>query len=103
MTMNDELRDYLTGIASAQISLFGLLVDHLEREGILDKSKLSGELQNIMKISEHSEKPLQRYQAMVFDQVINWLASGKPQWTPVVIQGDGQPHPDSDRQNAVQG
>lgn len=101
--MNDELRDYLTGIASAQISLFGLLVDHLERAGALDKAKLSEELQSIMKISESSEKPLQRYQAMVFDQVISWMATGKPQWTPVVIQADGRPTPGKDQQGAQPG
>ena len=87
--MNDELRDCVTGIASAQVSLFGLLVDHLEREGVLNKSKLSAELQNIMRLSEQAGRPLQRYQGMVFDQVVAWMAQDKPTWTPIVIEGDG--------------
>lgn len=102
--MTSELHEYMTGIASTQISLFGLLVDHLEREGVLDKSKFAGELRNIVELSQQSEKPLQRYQAMIFDQVIGWMAKKEHHWTPVVINGkDNSASAEKIRQSAPLG
>lgn len=84
----EDLSSCIAGLASAQISLFGILFKHLEnRLGGEIKHDFAGELSRIMAIAEQSGQPIQPFQRIVFEHVADWLKSPERSWTPIVIDG----------------
>ena len=86
--MNQELNTFVTGLASAQISLFGILFRHLDNhlgDGI--KRDFADELGRIMAVSAQKGEPLPPGQRVIFEQIVEWLKSSERGWTPVVIEG----------------
>lgn len=84
----DDLSNCIAGLASAQISLFGILFKHLEnRLGGEIKRDFADELSRIMTIAEQSGQPIQPLQRVIFEHVGDWLKSPERGWTPVVIDG----------------
>lgn len=86
--MNQDLSNCIAGLASAQISLFGILFKHLDaRLGGEIKRDFADELGRIIAISEQSGQPIQPIQRIVFEHIADWLNSSERGWTPVVIDG----------------
>ena len=86
--MNQDISNCIAGIASAQISLFGILFKHLdERLGGEIKRDFADELGRIIAISEQSGQPIQPIQRIIFEHIADWLKSSERGWTPVVIDG----------------
>jgi hypothetical protein len=86
--MNPELNHCITGLASAQISLFGILFKHLGVHlGDEIKRDFADELSRIMAISAQSGEPIQPCQRVIFEQIVDWLKAPERGWTPVVIEG----------------
>ena len=86
--MNQDLSNCIAGLASAQISLFGILFKHLEnRLGSEIKNDFADELSRIIAISEQSGQQMQPLQRIVFENIADWLKSSERGWTPVVIDG----------------
>ncbi|BCB17324.1 hypothetical protein [Bosea sp. ANAM02] len=84
----DDFSNCIAGLASAQISLFGILFKHLEnRLGGEIRRDFADELGRIMAISEQSGQPIQPMQRIVFQNIADWLQSSERGWTPVVIEG----------------
>ncbi len=87
MNQND-FSNCIAGLASAQISLFGILFKHLEnRLGGEIRHDFADELGRIIAISEQSGQPIQPMQRIVFQNIADWLKSSERGWTPVVIDG----------------
>jgi hypothetical protein len=86
--MNQDLSNCIAGLASAQISLFGILFKHLEnRLGSEIRRDFADELGRIIAISEQSGQQIQPLQRIVFENIADWLKSSERGWTPVVIDG----------------
>lgn len=86
--MNQDLSNCIAGLASAQISLFGILFKHLEnRLGSEIRRDFADELGRIIAISEQSGQQIQPLQRIVFENIADWLKSSERGWTPVVIEG----------------
>lgn len=86
--MNQDISNCIAGLASAQISLFGILFKHLEnRLGGEIKRDFADELSRIIDISEQSGQQIQPCQRIIFEHVVDWLKSSERGWTPVVIDG----------------
>ena len=86
--MNQDLSNCIAGLASAQISLFGILFKHLEnRLGSEIKNDFADELSRIIAISEQSGQQIQPFQRIIFEHIADWLKSSDRGWTPVVIDG----------------
>jgi|GEM_PF-2509076 len=86
--MNQDISDCLAGLASAQISLFGVLFKHLEnRLGDEIRRDFADELSRIIDISEQSGQQIQPFQRIIFEHIADWLKSSERGWTPVVIDG----------------
>lgn len=86
--MNQDLSNCIAGLASAQISLFGILFKHLEnRLGGEIKRDFAEELSRIIDISDQSEQQIQPCQRLIYEHIIDWLKSSERGWTPVVIDG----------------
>lgn len=84
----DDLSTCIAGLASAQISLFGILFKHLEnRLGSEIKRDFADELGRIMDIAERSGQPIQPFQRIIFTHIADWLKSPDRGWTPIVIDG----------------
>ena len=84
----DDLGTCIAGLASAQISLFGILFKHLEnRLGSEIKRDFADELGRIMDIAEQSGQPIQPFQRIIFEHIADWLKSPERGWTPIVIDG----------------
>lgn len=84
----DDLSNCIAGLASAQISLFGILFKHLEnRLGGEIRRDFADELGRIIDISEQSGQPIQPCQRVIFEHIVDWLKSSERGWTPVVIDG----------------
>ncbi|MCR4521970.1 MULTISPECIES: hypothetical protein [Bosea] len=84
----DDLSTCIAGLASAQISLFGILFKHLEnRLGSEIKRDFADELGRIIDISEQSGQPIQPFQRIIFEHIADWLKSPERGWTPIVIDG----------------
>ena len=84
----DDLSTCIAGLASAQISLFGILFKHLEnRLGSEIKRDFADELGRIMDIAEQSGQPIQPFQRIIFEHIADWLKSPERGWTPIVIDG----------------
>ncbi len=84
----DDFSNCIAGLASAQISLFGILFKHLEnRLGSEIRRDFADELGRIIAISEQSGQPIQPMQRIVFQNIADWLKSSEHSWTPVVIDG----------------
>jgi len=84
----DDLSNCIAGLASAQISLFGILFKHLEnRLGSEIKNDFADELSRIMTVAEQSGQPIQPFQRIIFEHIADWLKSSERGWTPVVIDG----------------
>lgn len=84
----DDLNTCIAGLASAQISLFGILFKHLEnRLGSEIRRDFAEELGRITDIADQSGQPIQPFQRIIFEQVADWLKSAERGWTPVVIDG----------------
>ena len=72
----DDLGTCIAGLASAQISLFGILFKHLEnRLGSEIKRDFADELGRIMDIAEQSGQPIQPFQRIIFEHIADWLKS----------------------------
>lgn len=86
--MNQDLSNCIAGLASAQISLFGILFKHLEnRLGSEIRRDFADELSRIIAISEQSGQQIQPFQRIIFENIADWLKSSERGWTPVVIDG----------------
>lgn len=86
--MNQDLSNCIAGLASAQISLFGILFKHLEnRLGGEIRRDFAEELCRIIDISDQSEQQIQPCQRLIFEHIVDWLKSSERGWTPVVIDG----------------
>ena len=86
--MNQDLSNCIAGLASAQISLFGILFKHLEnRLGGEIRRDFADELGRIMDIAEQSGQPIQPFQRIIFEHIADWLKSPERGWTPIVIDG----------------
>jgi hypothetical protein len=86
--MNQDFSNCLAGLASAQISLFGILFKHLEnRLGDEIRRDFADELSRIIAISEQSGQQIQPFQRIIFENIADWLKSSERGWTPVVIDG----------------
>ena len=86
--MNQDFSNCLAGLASAQISLFGILFKHLEnRLGDEIRRDFADELSRIIAISEQSGQQIQAFQRIIFENIVDWLKSSERGWTPVVIDG----------------
>lgn len=86
--MNQDISNCIAGLASAQISLFGILFKHLEnRLGSEIKRDFADELSRIMDIAEQSGQPIQPFQRIIFEHIADWLKSPERGWTPIVIDG----------------
>ena len=86
--MNQDFSNCLAGLASAQISLFGILFKHLEnRLGSEIRRDFADELGRIIAISEQSGQQIQPFQRIIFENIADWLKSSERGWTPVVIDG----------------
>ena len=86
--MNQDFSNCLAGLASAQISLFGILFKHLEnRLGDEIRRDFADELSRIIAISEQSGQQIQPFQRIIFENIVDWLKSSERGWTPVVIDG----------------
>ncbi|WP_306227569.1 hypothetical protein [Bosea beijingensis] len=86
--VNQDLSNCIAGLASAQISLFGILFKHLEnRLGSEIRRDFADELSRIIAISEQSGQQIQPFQRIVFEHIADWLKSSERGWTPVVIDG----------------
>ncbi|MDX2143552.1 MAG: hypothetical protein SFV19_09365 [Rhodospirillaceae bacterium] len=85
--MVNEPVHLIEGIATAQISLFGMLIDHLDRQGEMDKAKFRDEMAAVLRISEARSQVLQPHHHMIFKGVISWLSAQPQTWTPVVVGG----------------
>ncbi len=86
--MNQDLSNCIAGLASAQISLFGILFKHLEnRLGGDIRRDFADELGRIIAISEQSGQEIQPLQRIVFENIADWLKTSERGWTPVVIDG----------------
>lgn len=84
----DDLNTCIAGLASAQISLFGILFKHLEnRLGSEIKRDFADELGRIIDIAEQSGQPIQPFQRIIFEHIAEWLKSPERGWTPIVIDG----------------
>ena len=84
----EDLSHCVAGLASAQISLFGILFKHLEnRFGSGIKNDFADELSRIMTTAEQSGQPIQPFQRIIFEHIADWLKSSGRGWTPVVIDG----------------
>uniref|UniRef100_A0A9E7ZK83 Uncharacterized protein n=1 Tax=Bosea sp. NBC_00436 TaxID=2969620 RepID=A0A9E7ZK83_9HYPH len=84
----EDLSSCIAGLASAQISLFGILFKHLEnRLGGEIKHDFADELSRIMAIAEQSGQPIQPFQRIIFEHIADWLKSPERGWTPIVIDG----------------
>ena len=84
----DDLSTFIAGLASAQISLFGILFKHLEnRLGSEIKRDFADELGRIIAVAEQSGQPVQPFQRIIFEHIADWLKSPERGWTPVVIDG----------------
>lgn len=92
--MNQDLSNCIAGLASAQISLFGILFKHLENHlGSEIRRDFADEIGRIIDISEQSGQPIQPFQRIVFEHIADWLKSSERSWTPVVIDGARAMHP----------
>lgn len=86
--MNQDLSNCIAGLASAQISLFGILFKHLDnRLGGEIRRDFAEELCRIIEISDQSEQQIQPCQRLIFEHIVDWLKSSERGWTPVVIDG----------------
>lgn len=86
--MNQDLSNCIAGLASAQISLFGILFKHLDnRLGGDIRRDFAEELCRIIEISDQSEQQIQPCQRLIFEHIVDWLKSSERGWTPVVIDG----------------
>lgn len=90
--MFDDLHNYQIGLATAHISVFGILIDHLEASGAVDKSAIEKELRALVgSPALQGESPLHRAQALAFGGLLEWLQKKHPgvkhQWRPVVVGG----------------
>lgn len=84
----DDLSTCIAGLASAQISLFGILFKHLEnRLGSEIRRDFVDELGRIIDIAEQSGQPIQPFQRIIFEHIADWLKSPERGWTPIVIDG----------------
>ncbi len=89
----EDLSNCIAGLASAQISLFGILFKHLEnRLGSEIRNDFADELSRIMTIAEQSGQPIQPFQRIIFEHIADWLKSSERGWTPVVIDGAKAAH-----------
>lgn len=85
--MANQPAHLIEGIATAQISLFGMLIDHLDRQGEMDKAKFCDEIAAVLRISEARSHVLEPHHHMIFKGVISWLSAPPKTWTPVVVGG----------------
>lgn len=86
--MTQQFNDYLAGLASAQISLFGILAEHLDRcvaPGL--KQEVAADLRRILDLAAKQQEALPECQRMIFEQVVAWLGRRERGWTPVVVRG----------------
>jgi hypothetical protein len=95
--MTDEERQYVTGTSAATLNILALIVDEMHRRGVLDRAGL---LQRVEQLStaladapDRSE-PFRDQTIVAQLRLFLRLASyeGKPDWTPVVIQGGNPEH-----------
>ena len=84
----DDLSTCIAGLASALISLFGILFKHLDnRLGGEIRRDFADELGRIIDISEQNGQQIQPLQRIIFEHIADWLKSPERGWTPVVIDG----------------
>ncbi len=90
--MVDDMHHYQIGLATAHISVFGILIDHLAASGAVDKSAIEKELRGLVgSPALQGGSTLQKAQALAFGGLLEWLQKKRPevehQWRPVVVGG----------------
>jgi hypothetical protein len=90
--MSQEVNEYLAGVASAQVCLFGILLEQIDREwGGQVKQGFAEELRRIVAMSAASPDKQHPGQTMIFNSLLRWLSPpANPGWTPVVIEGSAR-------------